>query len=97
MQIEQILQQPKVYEIYLYQKTSGYVVEENNKYYIYITLQPSHKLYTEDIQTINYNYGLNLTYDVLDNTVVRRIGYWYEELDKERMKKDLDNLSERLF
>lgn len=95
--LEQIEEQPKVYEINLYLNTSGYIVSHNGKFFAYITLQPNHKLYTEDIQTINYNYGLNLTYDVLDNTRVRRIGYWYANLDKDKMKKDLDELNNRLF
>lgn len=95
--VEQIEEQPKVYEINLYMYTSGYIVSHNGKFFIYITMTPQHKLYTEDIQTINYNYGLELTYDVLDNTGVRRIGYWYNNLDKDKMKTDLDELNSRLF
>ena len=95
--VEQIEAQPKVYEINLYQKTSGYTVSHNGKFCAYVTLSPQHNLYLEDIQTINYNYGLELTYDVLDNTGIRRIGYWYDSLDIEKMKKDLDELNSRLF
>lgn len=95
--VEQIEEQPKVYEINLYQKTSGYIVSHNDKFFTYITITSQHKLYTEDIQTINYNYGLNLTYDVLDNTGIRHLGYWYNNLDKDKMKTDLDELNSRLF
>lgn len=97
IQILDIEYQPKVYEINLYQKTSGYIVSQYGKFFGYVNLTSQHKLYTEDIQTINYNYGLNLTYDVLDNTGIRRIGYWYNKLDKDKMKKDLDELNSRLF
>nr|DAX46396.1 MAG TPA: hypothetical protein [Ackermannviridae sp.] len=95
--VEQIEEQPKVYEINLYLHTSGYIVSHNGKFFGYINLTPQHKLYTEDIQTINYNYGLELDYDLLDNVGRRHLGYKYNSLNLDKMKNDLDYLNERLF
>ena len=97
MLLEEMLKQPIVHSINIYQYTNGYIIEENGKHYGYITMYSQHKLYIEDIQTINYNYGLNLTYDVLSNTGVRHLGYWYDSLDKDRIQQDLEELSKRLF
>ena len=95
--IEQLEEQPKVYAMNLYRYTSGYIVEDKGKFYIYIIIPTNHKLYLEDIQTINYNYGLELDYDLLDYVGQRHLGYKYNSLDLDKMKNDLDDLNNRLF
>jgi hypothetical protein len=95
--IEQLEEQPKVYAMNLYRYTSGYIVEDKGKFCTYLIIPNNHKLYLEDIQTINYNYGLELDYDLLDNVGQRHLGYKYNSLDLGKMKNDLDDLNNRLF
>ena len=81
----------------IYKYTTGYLVSYQDKYYAYLSLSPNHKLYLEDIQTINSNLSLELNYDLLTKDKNRYLGYKYKILDEDRMIKDLDELNNILF